>query len=352
MRYPEFLKENGTIGLVAPSFGCSMEPYYTAFENARRRWIEAGFGLELGPNCFAQDGIGISSTPENCGKELTEYYLSRDNDCLISCGGGELMCEILEFVDFEAIKQAPPKWFMGYSDNTNMTFLLTTLCDTAAVYGPCAGAFGMEPPHPALSDAMEVLMGRKKVLESYGKWEKEGIKDAEHPLAPYHCTEELAMKIYQPGWGEEGAEMNPTDHVEMEGRLIGGCMDCLVNLPGTRFDRVREFAEKYKDDGFIWFLESCDLNVFGIRRAMWQMEQAGWFNYVKGFLVGRPLCHGQELMGLDQYRAVLPYAARHNVPVIMDADLGHLPPMMPLVSGAVAKISAKSDRLKMAVEYQ
>ena len=31
MRYPKFLPVNGTIGFVAPSFGCATEPYYTAF---------------------------------------------------------------------------------------------------------------------------------------------------------------------------------------------------------------------------------------------------------------------------------------------------------------------------------
>lgn len=49
------------------------------------------------------------------------------------------MCETMNFVDFEKIKSAAPKWYMGYSDNTNFTFLLSTICDTAAVYGPCAG---------------------------------------------------------------------------------------------------------------------------------------------------------------------------------------------------------------------
>ena len=71
-------------------------------------------------------------------------------DAIISCGGGELMCEILRYVDFERIAQAKPKWFMGYSDNTNLTFLLTTLCDTAAIYGPCAASFGMKPWHAAI----------------------------------------------------------------------------------------------------------------------------------------------------------------------------------------------------------
>lgn len=354
MRYPEFLKENGTLGFVAPSFGCNIQPYRAAFENALKRWQQEGFSLALGPNCFSGEGIGISSTPKNCGQELEAYYIDKKNDCLISCGGGELMCEILEYVDFTAIKEADPKWFVGYSDNTNMTFLLTTLCDTASIYGPCAAAFGMEPRHQAILDTMDVLMGKKRTLESYDKWEKEGLKDEDHPLIPYNCTQDSHIRYYVP---QDGIDCPQTDLVladgcEMEGRLIGGCMDCLVNLLGTRFDKVKDFLQKYKEDGFIWFLESCDLNVFSIRRAMWQMEQAGWFEYVKGFLIGRPLVYGQEMMGLDQYEAVLPTVRRHKVPAIMDADIGHLPPAMPIVSGSYAKIRSENGKLKVEMTYR
>lgn len=353
MRYPEFLKENGTIGFVAPSFGCATNPYKAAFENAVRRWKEEGFSPDLGPNCFAEDGIGISTSPEKCAREFESYYLRPENDCLISCGGGELMCEILEYIDFDVVRSAKPKWFMGYSDNTNLTFLLTTICDTAAVYGPCATTFGMEPRHKSLIDAMEILTGKRKTVESYGMWESEGLKDAEHPLLPYNCTQKLSIKGYLPVKQDAGeTEMQPAEKIAMEGRLVGGCMDCLANLLGTRFDQVEKFLQAYKEDGFVWFLESCDLNVFDIRRAMWQMEQAGWFRYVKGFLIGRPMCHGQEMMGLDQYQAILPVAARHGVPAVMDVDLGHLPPMMPLVSGSYAKILTENGCIKIDMIFR
>ena len=57
MRYPEFLKEQGTIGFVAPSFGCNIEPYKTAFVNAQKRFTEKGFSVQLGP----------STKPTGCG---------------------------------------------------------------------------------------------------------------------------------------------------------------------------------------------------------------------------------------------------------------------------------------------
>ena len=97
MKYPQFLKEKGTIGFVAPSCGCALSPYREAFQNALCKWEKSGYGLDLGPNCYADKGIGISNTPEKCGRELTEYYLRKENDVLISCGGGELMCETLEY---------------------------------------------------------------------------------------------------------------------------------------------------------------------------------------------------------------------------------------------------------------
>lgn len=128
-------------------------------------------------------------------------------------------------------------------------------------------------------------------------------------------------------------------------------MDCLVNLLGTRFDQVCTFAERYRQDGILWFLESCDLNVMSIRRAIWQMKNAGWFSYVRGFVIGRPLVFGQELMGLDHYHAVIDLLEEFHVPVIMDADLGHLPPMMPIVCGSMAEVSVQSDEISISYRY-
>lgn len=151
MRYPSFLKKHDTIGFVAPSFGCNIEPYRSGFVAAQEKWKSLGYELQLGPNCYEGKGIGISNHPQSCAQELMEYYLSEENQALISCGGGELMCEILPYLDFETLKKAAPKWYLGYSDNTNFTFLLTTLCDTASIYGPCAPTFGMEPWAQSLS---------------------------------------------------------------------------------------------------------------------------------------------------------------------------------------------------------
>ncbi len=339
MRIPEFLKENGTIGFVAPSYGCNIEPYKSAFDHAQDILKQREYRLLLGPNCYEGKGIGISNEPKLCGAELNDFFAKKDVDVILSCGGGELMCEVLDHVAFEQIASEEPKWYMGFSDNTNMTFLLTTLCDTASVYGPCAPAFGMEPWYASVEDAMLLLEGKKHIFTGYPKWEKESKKDEEHPLEPYYLTQDrILVKV-------------PDQDSKMRGRILGGCLDCLGKLVGTGYDKVKEFNQKYAKDGIIWYFESCDLNVMDIRRTLWQLDHAGWFEQAKGFLVGRPLCFGEELFGLNQYDAVTGVLSKYHVPIIMDLDIGHIPPMMPMINGVLADVTVQENDIQIAYQF-
>ena len=325
MRYPNFLKQNGKIGFVAPSFGCTVEPYKSCFHSTTEYFTKKGYKCIEGPNCFADTGFGKSNTPEACGAEINEFFLGDNCDVVLSCGGGETMCEDLPFIDFDAIAKAEPKWYMGYSDNTNLTFTLPTLCDTAAIYGPCAPTFGQATLHPAVTDALDLLTGKKLTFSNYDKWEKDSLKTPENPHATYNTTEPFELK-YGPHASPEGTSF--------EGRLLGGCLEILVCLCGTRFDKVKEFNRRYASDGIIWFLESCEFTPFGVRRALFQLAEAGWFDNAKGFLIGRSAAYNNEPSGIADV------TGRYGVPVLWDLDIGHLPPMMPIISGAYGKVSA------------
>ena len=371
MRYPEFLKKNGRIGFIAPSFGCATEPYKTRFLKSLEAFRAAGYETVLGPNAFACEGIGISNTPEKCAGEANDFFLNDRSDVIISCGGGELMCETLNYMNFDKIAQAAPKWFMGYSDNTNFTFLLNTLCDTAAIYGPCAGAFMSREDMLAgytsavcgggtlqnlctkkpeeikeIADTM-FLMGRNALrlisgeelsVKNYDKWFEEHTVHEEVERIDF-TAHEYKQYLYH---GDKAVKS-----LDFSGRLLGGCLDCLANIVGTKFDKVREFTEKYKNDGIIWFLESCELNVMSQARAYWNLANAGWFENVKAFIIGRPLMFDDTFDAFDHYKAALHMLSKYNVPIIMDADIGHLDPAMPLISGAYAQVKAEDNSLSI-----
>ena len=117
---------------------------------------------------------------------------------------------------------------------------------------------------------------------------------------------------------------------------------------GTKFDKVKEFCDKYKEDGVIWFLESCDLNITGQLRAFWQFKNAGWFKNVKAIIIGRPN-NKEEFFDTDYKEANFEELKSLNIPVIIDADFGHVGPIIPIVSGAIAKVSYKKG--KYEIEY-
>ena len=422
MRYPEFLKENGKIGFIAPSFGCALGAYRWRFDRALLALSQKGYVPVLGENVYEARGVGISNTPAMCAKEANDFFLNDKSDVIISCGGGELMCEVLPFMDFDKIAKAKPKWFVGYSDNTNFTFLLNTLCDTAAIYGPCAGAFMDEASYlewnriimcnsgkssaeidefahneyKAARDAFDLLCGKITRVSGCDKWyeefelenpdiqavvwkasevcdkkhsaeknvqmqvnanaENQVNANAENQAYVYAESADFAREIEKNSDFTEHKYKqflykgcNELPEISFSGRLAGGCLDCLVNLAGTKFDKVSEFNKRYKDDGIIWFLESCDLNVMSQERSYWSLENAGWFENAAGFIIGRPRCFEDSFGELDHYKAALRIFAKYNVPIILDAPIGHLGPAVPIISGAYGKICAKKDSFE--IEY-
>lgn len=334
MRYPEFLGERGRIRLVAPSYGCTFEPYITRLDSAEKKFRALGFEIVEAPHVRLAEDFGRSGAEDVLGRELNEAMTDPEADAVLSVGGGETMCEIVPYIDFRRIAEAEPKWYMGFSDNTNYTFLSAVLADTAAIYGPCFGSFGFTPPDPGTADAFELLRGGKLEFSGYPMWEREPL-DTEDPLAPLNLTEKTVYSSLNYGGGT------------VRGRLLGGCGDILFTLLGTRFDRVREFNERYKNDGTLWFIEFCDHHPMDVRRALWAMREAGWFDTAAGFVIGRPAHWGEVQQGLDMHAAVEGAIGRLGVPVILDADLGHLPPAMPIVTGAVGEARLEGGKLTL-----
>ena len=332
MRTPPFLSTASTISLVAPSFGCNIEPYFSRLEAAIDNFRRWGYQVKVGPNVYLADGEISSASPEERAKEFTEAYLDEETDLILSVGGGELMCEMLPYLDFAAIKDAAPKWFMGFSDNTNLAFLLPLLADVKAIYGPNAPSFYERKPRVNQADALRLLSGGNRV-KGYPKWTFGNKK--EDPYLKL-CSYRRPNKI-------EGVNYLGPVH----GTLLGGCLDCLLTLCGTKFDKVVDFT---KDKPMIFFLECCDLNPLSFRRGLFQLKEAGWFQTAKLFIFGRPLHYDETMFGMGFKEAALSVLGELNVPMIFNAPLGHLPPSLPFIEGAEASVELGFDGLEVVYD--
>ncbi len=342
MNIPAYIKSGDTIGITAPSFGATTEPYISRFKQAVNLLEQRGYKLKIGKTCYKSDGLGISTNPVDCARELTEFYLDSSIDAIISCGGGELMCETISHVDFDAIRHAKPKWFMGYSDNTNFIFPLVTQCSTAAIYGHCITGFG-KPWEQSELDTIGLLEGTVHQVAGYDLFQSpETGTEAklQNPLSSYILDQKKKLVCHTPGHSSRQNDINA------RGTLIGGCLDVLANIAGTRFDGTRFFNEQ--TDSTIWVLESCDLSPMDIRRAIWHLDECGWFDKASAFIIGRPLAAWrQEMMQVNQYNAVTGILSKYNVPIIMDADVGHIAPTMPLVMGCTADVTITEGNIEV-----
>lgn len=328
MKEPKPLRPGESILAIAPSFGVTTEPYATRYFAAKERFLRRGYRVEEGPCVFLNEGVAASASPEMRAKEILDGYRS-EAALLLSVGGGETMCDVLPHLDFEALSALPPKWFMGFSDNTNLCFPLATLSGVVSIYGPCFPSFHGKKWRLAEEDAWRMLGGETH-FEGYPKYSI-SRSDPAHPLWAPRMTQAKRIVEARPGEAQEGT-------------ILGGCLDCLLTLCGTKFDRVKAFQAEHPE-GVLWFLEACDLSPLGIRRGLFQLKEAGWFENAKGFYLGRALCRDLETFGLNAHQAAIDVLAPLGKPLYLDVDLGHLAPSMPLKIGARARVEIRDGNL-------
>ena len=340
MKYSDNLKKGATIGVVAPSLGLVIEPYLMRAHSAIKKFESLGYKVKLCNSLFKCEDFR-SADAATRAKEFMDMYLDEEVDVVFSAAGGEFMTEILPYIDFEKLKKAKPKYFIGFSDNTTLTFTLSTIADVAAIYGNHFPEFGMTEWHSTLIEQMEYLEGTRREFDSLDSYESESLKKIEGMgLSSYNLTEQPDLCCLT---GEK--------EFSIKGRLIGGCTDILLCILGTKFDKTKEFLARYKEDGFIWFLESCDLNVCAQSRAFWQMKNADWFEGCKAIIIGRPRDR-EEVFGIDYKKANIMHLKDLGVPVLINADFGHFAPINPMISGAITQITFKDEKLNMKYELR
>ena len=318
---PAFLRKGDLIGVTAPSAGASEPLDKVRFLHAQDMLADRGYATLFTPNTFTDIGDERSSPAEQRARELELLIADRDIRYIVSASGGDYLNEIFEHLDMSGLRD-DPKWIQGYSDNTDILIMATVNHDVMSIYCGNYGDYGMEPLHPSVIQNLEFVEGSRTEQDSFDS-HAEGFTDRVTGLEPFECTAPTR-------WISE--------NVAFSGRLIGGCTDKLREIVGSDRDRMRDFAERYRDDGIVWFMETFASDPEGIRADIRSMIDAGWFENASGFVFGRPLFYEGD------YRSDVLSVLDTDVPVVFDADVGHKAPRMTFINGAVAEVTVKDGR--------
>lgn len=255
-------------GICAPSGGITKLHKRRRLNAAIEALKEMGYKVIETANVRKEEK-GRSASAEERAKEFMELLENEEVKLIIFATGGDFLCEMLDYLDFDKIKTLKPKWLQGYSDITGISFLFNTILDIPSLYAQTVKDYAMRPLHRSLVDALELASGKEIVQKSFTMYEKEWL-DEKNPYAPYNLTGKVEWKNVT---GEK--------KIEMQGRALGGCLDCIKGFFATKYDKIESYLERHKEDGFIWFLECFEMNTPEVFRTLWQMKSAGYFKYCK-----------------------------------------------------------------------
>lgn len=340
MLYPDSLEKGYKIGVTATSAGFETDVDFIRLENGIKHFEKIGYPVKVTDNVRKNDK-GRSSDGSTRAKELLQLFTDPEVKAIIAASGGDYLMEMLPYINYDLIK-SNPKWIQGYSDTTGILFTLTTNLDMATLYANNFSSFGMQKWHRCLKDNLSILEGNDIIQTSYDKYQ-DGYKPRITGLEEFEPEKEVEwINLYPEGW-------KPDTELTIHGRALGGCLDVILNLIGTRFDKTEEFISKYGKDKILWFLESYDLGSEALTRGLWQLKEAGWFEQAAGFVFGRPAMFHSDTD--TTYReAVLSVLGELNLPIILEADIGHKPPQFTMINGAIANI--RSFRGKGSIIFE
>lgn len=336
IHYPK-LKEGATIGVTAPSSGVP-EELHSILKQAIERREKDGFSFKLGETIWTQEKAKSASAKIRAS-EFNRIIRDENVDLIIPPWGGELLIEMLEGVDYDDF---PEKWVLGYSDTSALLMAITLKTGMATAHGTNLLDIRGEFSDPVTGMWQEVLStdtGETVQQVSSEKYQKEW--QHENPTSCiFHLTEPTEWKTL------------PSQSVEVEGRLIGGCIDIVHHLAGTPYGDV-EYFQKYYLDGepLVWYFENCDMTTTDLRRSLVQMKYAGWFDNISGILFGRSPANApvEDYNAEDVYRDL---EAELGVPVISEIDCGHIPPQITFINGAHAKVQVKNGKGTVIQTYE
>ena len=321
MIFPKYLENCDTIGITACSCGVlgKIAKYEKSINNVKKQ----GFNILETDN--VRTGGVVSSSNIVRARELERLFLNNNVNAIAIASGGDFLYDMLDEVDFYILKDNP-KWLAGISDPTSLLYILTTKYDIATLYSPCnMSGFSSDDLHQSYLNYFEIIKGNLVKQERF----------------PYMENNEVDDLFDQPNeW------LNINGDVDESGIIIGGCIEVLKDIIGTKFDNTLEFLEKYKDEGFIWYFDVFSMTSEGLYNTLLQFKSAGWFKYARAIIIGK-VRFPNTFTGMKYEDAVK--KSLSDVKTIFNFDIGHVKPSFTMINGMKARVVSSDN--KGSLEY-
>ncbi|MDU1308601.1 MAG: LD-carboxypeptidase [Clostridium perfringens] len=269
-----FLNKGNKIGIISCSNGLSIKNK-NIIDELKLNLKSLDIDMVEGDTLYAKEYNLFSGTGEEKARALEKLFLDKDIKMIFDISGGDLANEVLDFLDFNLIKENP-KPFFGYSD---LTVLLNT------IYSQC-----------------HITTYNYQLRNLIGRFKEEQMQNFKTSFI--EGKEDIFNLDYK--W---------INGSHLEGIVVGGNIRCLLKLAGTKY--MPDFKDK------ILFLESFSGNSAKMVTYITQYKNLGVFNEVKGIILGEFTEMEREDLKPDIVEILKRVIGEINIPILKTSDLGH-----------------------------
>ncbi|MFD0318283.1 S66 peptidase family protein [Streptomyces flavalbus] len=296
---PARLAPGARVAVVAPSGPVPEERLQAGLDVLR------GWDLDpvVAPHVLDRHGTFdyLAGADADRAADLQNAWCDPAVDAVLCARGGYGVQRMVDLLDWEAMRAAGPKVFVGYSDITALHEAFATRLGLATLHGPMTAAVDFLKNARAQDHLRATLFAPETVRT---------IPSAGRALVPGRAR----------------------------GVLLGGCLSLLAADLGTPHARPAA-------SGGLLCLEDVGEETYRLDRYLTQLLRSGWLDGVRGVLLGS----WAECDPYDEVRALLvDRLGGLGVPVVEEFGFGHCEGALTVPFGVAAELDA--DRATLTLD--
>ena len=276
------LNINDKIALVVCSNGKNIEDK-ARLKNLEDILVEIGL-VPIFTKYIYKDKYGRGSSPQFRAEELMSFYKNNEIKAIFDISGGDIANEILEYLDFDVIKENY-KPFFGYSDLTTVLNALVSKIDK-------------------INYLYQIL----NIIEN------ENIQ-----ISFENTFLKKKNSLFDVNWRF------------LQG-IVGGNIRCFLKLAGT------EYFPKVENK--VLFIEGLGTSIEGLLTYLAQLKQLGVFDKISGLLIGT-FTKIEKEFSVDEIFEIVKSYVPSSLPIAKTQEVGHAKDSKALKLGE--KINIKNE---------
>lgn len=325
---PEKLKAGDEVRVIAPSR--SMAILGEDCKKIATDRLEAlGLKVTFGKYVMEADEDYMCASVEHRVEDLNEAFRDKNVKAILTVIGGFNSNQILDYIDYEAIKQNP-KIFCGFSDITALSNAIHAKTGLVTYSGPHYSSFGM------LKGFEYELEYFKKMFFRSEEFEVESSKEWSDDL-----------------WfiDQENREFIPNEGMYIinegigEGDIVGGNLCTLNLLQGTEYMPNIEGKVLFVEDDNM----AGNIYLMNFDRDLQSLIHTKEFKNIKAIVIGRNQ-KGCNMNKEKWIKLIKNKPELKDIPVIAGADFGHTTPIIAFPIGGHAKLEATNGKIRLLIK--